>query len=143
MEIRRATDADLPAMERLLTSAALPLDGAASAFATGVVACDGDRLIGGAAIEPFGGTALLRSVAVEADQRGRGVGQAVVTAAESLARDGGAETLILLTDSAAPWFERLGYEPIERGSVGGPVASSIEFTTACSTSAVAMRRRLG
>ena len=120
----------------------MPLDGAAEAFATGVVANDGDRLVGCAAIEPYDGAALLRSVAVVPDQRGTGVGTSLVHAIEDLARDRGAKSLILLTETAEPWFSRLGYAVIDRSTVPTDVARSIEFETACSTSAVAMLRTL-
>jgi amino-acid N-acetyltransferase len=142
MQPKRAEASDWPAVRDLLTEAGLPLDGAAEAFATGVVARDGDRLVGCAAIEPYDDAALLRSVAVVPDQRGTGVGTSLVHAVEDLARDGGATTLILLTESAEPWFGRLGYAIIDRASVPADVARSIEFETACSTSAVAMRRAL-
>jgi amino-acid N-acetyltransferase len=142
MHARRAEADDWPFVRGLLTEAGLPLDGAAEAFATGVVASDGDRLVGCAAIEPYHGAALLRSVAVVSDQRGAGVGTSLVHAVEDLARDRGAESLILLTETAEPWFSRLGYVVIDRSTVPTDVARSVEFETACSTSAVAMRRTL-
>jgi amino-acid N-acetyltransferase len=142
METKRATADDWPTVRDLLTEAGLPLDGAASAFATGVIATEGDRVVGCAAIEPYDGSALLRSVAVVRDVRGTGVGTSLVHEAEHLARDSGARSLILLTETAEPWFSRLGYATIERTLVPADVARSIEFQTACSTSAVAMRRTL-
>ena len=142
MQTKRAAASDWPAVRDLLTEAGLPVDGAAEAFATGVVVSDGGRLVGCAAIEPYDGAALLRSVAVVPDHRGTGVGTSLVHALEDLARDGGAMSLILLTETAEPWFNRLGYETIDRTSVPVDVATSIEFETACSTTAVAMRRTL-
>ena len=142
MQTKRAEAGDWPAVRDLLAIAGLPLDGAASAFSTGVVAMDGERLVGCAAIEPYDGAALLRSVAVAPDHRGAGVGTTLVHAIEALARDRGATSLILLTETAEPWFRRLGYATIDRTSVPGDVASSVEFETACSTSAVAMQRTL-
>jgi amino-acid N-acetyltransferase len=50
--------------------------------------------------------------------------------------------MILLTETAEPWFERLGYGPIERDAAPEDVASSVEFVTACSETAIAMRRSL-
>jgi amino-acid N-acetyltransferase len=141
-QTRRAGTGDWPAVRDLLTGAGLPLDGAAEAFATGVVASDGDRLVGCAAIEPYDGTALVRSVAVVPDKRGTGVGTDLVHAVEDLAREAGATSLILLTETAEPWFGRLGYAAIDRSSVPAEVARSVEFETACSTSAIAMRRTL-
>ena len=139
----RATVADWPAIESLLTASALPLDGAAEAFGTGLVERRADEVVGCAAIEPYGGAAVLRSVAVRDDRRGEGLGQALVHAAEGLARETGAAEIILLTETAEPFFARLGYEVIDRASVPDDVAGSIEFSTACPTSAVAMSRRLG
>ena len=107
-----------------------------------MVATDGDRLVGCAAIEPYEGAALLRSVAVVPDQRRTGVGTSLVRSLEDLARAGGATSVILLTETAEPWFRGLGYTAIDRTSVPADVARSIEFETACSTSAVAMRRTL-
>ena len=138
----RAAAGDWPAVKTLLTEAKLPLDGAADAFATGVVCRDGDRLVGCAAIEPHGDAALLRSVAVAPDHRGAGLGESLVHAAEAEARAAGASDVILLTTTAEPWFERLGYAPIDRSAVPVPVAESVEFQTACDESAIVMRRRL-
>jgi amino-acid N-acetyltransferase len=142
MVTRRAKLQDWPAVEALLSESGLPLEGAARAFATGVVSTEGERLVGCAAIEPYDGSALLRSVAVEAAHRGTGVGTELVHEAEDLARAGGATRLILLTDTAEPWFGRLGYEVIDRSTVPADMARSVEFETACSDSAVAMHRKL-
>ncbi len=142
METKRAEAGDWPAVRELLSGAGLPLDGAAEAFATGVVASDGARLVGCAALEPYDGAALLRSVAVVPDKRGTGVGTRLVRELEDIARDGGATILILLTETAEPWFSRLGYTAIDRSSVPADVARSVEFGSACSSTAVAMRRTL-
>lgn len=69
-------------------------------------------------------------------------GTALVHAAEALARTGGARELMLLTETAESWFGRLGYERMERDAAPPDVAGSVEFATACSESAVAMRRAL-
>ena len=142
MVVLRAVPADYPDVAEALTEAGLPLEGAESAFGTGVVARDGDRLVGAAAIELYGDAALLRSVVVVPDARGGGLGRAVVDAAEGLAAQRGAREAYLLTETAADWFRRLGYQAIGRDDVPGSVATSIEFTTACATTAVAMRRQL-
>jgi amino-acid N-acetyltransferase len=132
----------VPAIETLLTGAGLPLEGAAASFARGVVAREDGRIVGAAAIEPYGRAGLLRSVVVEADRRGSGVGRAVVDAAEALARELGMTELYLLTETAEKWFPRLGYSPVDRSAVPAAVRGSIEFTTLCAETGVAMRRTL-
>ena len=142
MRIERAGPADQQAIETLLAQAGLPLDGAEEAFRSGVVARSDHRLVGAAAVEVYGESALLRSVVVSPEQRGSGVGQALVAAAEDVASEAGARTVYLLTETAADWFPRLGYAPIARTDITGPVVGSVEFTTACSETAVAMCRDL-
>jgi amino-acid N-acetyltransferase len=143
MHLRRASPADFPGIERVLIAAALPLDGAAEAFELGIIAEDGADTVGGAAVEPYDGAGLLRSVAVREHLRGHGIGRAVVGAAEDLARESGAANLYLLTESAEGWFGRLGYRRIGRDEVPADVRRSVEFTVACSDSAVAMVKPLG
>ncbi len=140
--IEPAAPADEPAIEALLTRAGLPIDGAAAAFEHGVVARDGDRVVGAAAVELFGSAALLRSVVVAADHRGTGLGRGIVAAAEDVARAEGVRELYLLTETAAEWFPRLGYEPVDRAAAARRVGASIEFTTVCRDSGVAFRRDL-
>ena len=142
MDPQRATAADWPSVRDLLVRVNLPLDCAQSAFETGFVAVEDDHVVGCAAIETYDGTALLRSVAVAPERQGSGVGSALVHAAEALARTTGADEMILLTDTAAPWFGRLGYERMDRDGAPADGAASIEFVSACSESAIAMRRSL-
>jgi len=143
--IEPALDSDRPAIECLLAEAGLPLDGLDLALATAVVARDegADKaVVGCAGIEPYGFTGLLRSVCVVADRRGTGLGRSLVAAAEALAATRGIDDLYLLTETAADWFPRLGYEPTLRASVPAALAASPEFVNACSESAAVLRKRL-
>ena len=125
MRIERATASDVPAVEALLLAAKLPLEGAAEALATGVVARDGEAVVGAAAVEPFGEAGLLRSVVVAEPLRGTGLGRQLVAAAEGLARDRGIRQLYLLTETAADWFPRLGYGVVQREEARAAVGASI------------------
>jgi len=142
MRIERATPADQPAVEGLLSAAGLPLDGAADAFALGVVGRDGDRVVAAAAVERYGEAGLLRSVVVDERARGAGVGRAIIAAAEDLALGAGIRDLYLLTETAADWFPRLGYEVVDRSVAADIVGESIEFTAVCRDTGVAMHKRL-
>jgi amino-acid N-acetyltransferase len=107
-----------------------------------VVVRDGARVVGCAAIEPYGTVGLLRSVAVEPSHHGRGLGSRLTDAALALARRRGIRTLYLLTETAMPFFTRFGFTVVPRSAVAAPVRGSVEFTTACPASAVAMAREL-
>ena len=142
MQIERASRGDVPAVEALLASAGLPLEGAAEALGTGVVARDDGAIVAAAALERYGDAGLLRSVVVAPARRGTGVGREIVAAAEQLARDEGIRDLYLLTETAIGWFPRLGYEVVPRSEATAAVGASIEFTTICRDTGVPMRRHL-
>lgn len=138
--IRAATSADLPRVERLLTASELPLDGVRDALPTFVVAeADGD-LVGVAGLEICCDDALLRSVAVAPDWRSRGVGRALVTRAIAEAEARGLRALYLLTTTAEHYFPSFGFNKIERSQVPDAVRATREFTEACPASATVMTR---
>ena len=140
--ISPATPADLPAIFELLQRSALSRDGLDAHVATTLVARDANGLVGTAALELYGTAALLRSVAVAAEQRGRGLGAALTATALDLARRRGVRTVYLLTETAAEFFPRFGFRPIPRADVDPAVRGSAEFTTACPASALVMARTL-
>ncbi len=143
MRIDRAAASDVPAVEALLAAAGLPLEGAAEALATGVVARDQEAVVGAAAVERYGEAGLLRSVVVAEPLRGSGLGRELVAAAEELARERGIRDLYLLTETAAGWFPRLGYDVVPREAARAAVGESVEFTMGCAESGIPMRRSLG
>ena len=140
--VRAAATADLPAIRALLSDAGLPLDGVAEAFEHGVVADADGAVVGAAAIERHGRDGLLRSVVVSPALRGTGMGRALVTAAEALARDLGIRDLYLLTETASDWFPRLGYAALDRAAAPDGIAGSWEFRFACVERGVLMHRTL-
>jgi amino-acid N-acetyltransferase len=140
--IRQATDADLPAIERLLTESALPLEGVRDALKDFVVAESHGRIVGVAGLEICSDSALLRSVAVSPDWRGRSVGRALVTRAIADAEARGVRGLYLLTTTAEDYFPSFGFAKIARENIPADVRATTEFTTTCSASATAMSRAL-
>lgn len=142
---RPAAAADMAAVAALVEAANLPLDGLAACVADGTAVVAVGRagdLVGVAATERHGGAVVLRSVAVAPEQRGRGLGQALVDRALADARAAGAREAWLLTETAARWFAGLGWAPADRAAAPPAVAASVEFATACPASAVAFRRTL-
>jgi amino-acid N-acetyltransferase len=134
-----AANADLPAVLDLLQRTKLPRAEIERLVPTILVAREGERIVGCAALEPYGSAALLRSVAVEPSSRGLGLGQQITRAALDLARTRGIKTLYLLTETAAEFFPRFGFHTVPRKEVDPAVQRSIEFTSACPESALAMR----
>ncbi|MGH7319149.1 MAG: GNAT family N-acetyltransferase [Candidatus Rokuibacteriota bacterium] len=81
----------------------------------------------GAAIELYDGAALLRSVAVEAERRGEGLGQNLTRAALELARERGAKTVYLLDgDGGRVLCEvRISGDRAGRGGAGGQAIGGV------------------
>ena len=141
IRVERARPADLDGVLDLLARLHLPLDGLRAHAATTIVARDADRIVGSAAVEMYAEGALLRSVAVEPETRGRGIGRQLAEAAMHLARERHAPAVYLLTTTAEGYFPKLGFEPVRREDVPATVQESVEFRSACPASAIAMRRR--
>jgi amino-acid N-acetyltransferase len=59
-----------------------------------------------------------------------------------LAQNLGTPALYLLTTTAQTYFPAFGFEQIARSAVPTSVQASVEFTSACPSSAVVMRKRL-
>ena len=140
--IRAASPSDLPSVERLLKASDLPLDGVRDAFNDFVVAESNGVIVGVAGLEVCCDDALLRSVAVHADWRSKGVGRALVTRAIADAEARGIHALYLLTTTAEHYFPTLGFSKVDRHSVPADVRATKEFTDACPASAVAMKRAI-
>lgn len=141
-QIRAARLSDLPAVERLLTSSELPLDGVRDALADFVVAEHNGDIVGVAGLEICCSDALLRSVAVNSQWRSKGVGRALVTRAIADAEARGINALYLLTTTAEHFFPTFGFSTVDREQVPADVRATKEFTDACPASAVAMKRAL-
>lgn len=142
IRIERATHEDAGALLALMERADLPTDGLSDHLDAALVARDGDRIVGSAAIEIYADGGLLRSVAVDADRRGTGLGARLTTAAIDEARRRKLAALYLLTTTAERFFPRFGFEPIARDQVPASVQGSIEFRGACPASAIVMLKRL-
>ena len=138
--VRPAIPDDLPAVEQLLTTSGLPLDGVRDALSTFVVADAGHELVGVAGLEVCCDNALLRSVAVRPEWRSHGVGRALVTRLVTDAEARGIHALYLLTTTADRYFPTFGFRPISRDDVPADVRETAEFKEACPASATVMCR---
>ena len=99
VSLRTAKTDDLRAVEALLEGAALPVAGVAEWLPQFVVAENEGRIVGVAGIELYGTSALLRSVAVEQDWRGSGVGRQLVDRLLSDAQARGVHGLVQPDDT--------------------------------------------
>jgi amino-acid N-acetyltransferase len=144
MEIRieRAREHDLAEVFRLLDTNRLPRDGLREHLATLIVARHDGRVVGSAALELYQDGALLRSVAVDPALQRTGLGRRLTGETIELARQADVPAIYLLTTTAGQYFPKFGFERIERRDVPESVQASVEFTSACPSSATVMRKWL-
>jgi amino-acid N-acetyltransferase len=112
----------------------------ADGFRHYVVVRDASRLVGLAGLETYGAEALLRSVVVDAQYRGEGIGRALLDGTYDLARGVGVARLYLLTTTAHDWFARAGFADTPRDQAPPAIRDSWEFRSGCPTTAAFMSR---
>jgi len=140
--IAAARLSDYDTVAALLEREHLPLDGLRHHFESAFVARAVNRIIGCSALEVYEGGALLRSLVVDAEYRGAGVGGSLTDAAIQLATRRLAPAVYLLTTTAERFFPKFGFEVVDRADVPASVLASAEFTHACPSTAIVMRRFL-
>jgi amino-acid N-acetyltransferase len=137
-----ASGPDLEVARRLLESAKLPTDILTSGRGRLWLVREGNATaVGG--FEFYGNDALLRSVAVDADHRGTGLGGRLTEALLAIAAEKGVERVWLLTETAERFFAKRGFARMERTSIQNTdLLGSPEFTHVCASTAVCMMKRL-
>jgi amino-acid N-acetyltransferase len=135
-----ATSGDLPAIQALLADCQLPTDGIELLTDNCLVAKVDSKLVGTVALEPYGRSALLRSLAVALDCRGRSLGRSLYARMVSHARLLGVEQLYLLTTDAERYFVSLGFKRIEWSEAPAQIQATTQFRSLCPKSAVCMVR---
>ena len=140
-KVEKVTMAERQHARRFLSASGLPREGLDDAELW-CVRGEGQRILGLAGMETWGKRALLRSVAVENGRRNAGVGSSLVRHVIAEARKRKMRQVYLITETAPLFFERLGFNTINRSLVSGGILSSAEFKEACPETASVMRMDL-
>jgi len=140
--LRQASEEDFPAIEQLLRATKLPVDGVKDSLDSFVVAENDASIVGVAGVERCGRYGLLRSVAVDPQMRGRGIGGALIERLVADSRDKEIPELYLLTTTAEEYFPAFGFARIDRDATPAEVQNTSEFKDLCPSTATVMRRVL-
>ena len=101
-----------------------------------------DEIVGYFALELYDKDALLRSVVITKDSRGRGFGNRMVPFMLKVAQNKKVRNIYLLTTTAAVFFEKVGFKAIERKDAPESITSTREFSQLCPDTAVLMKFEL-
>lgn len=142
--VRVSRPSDLAAVAALLQSLRLPIDDLTTARGLKLWVLEiAGELAGAVGLEGAARAGrLLRSLAVAPSYQRRGLGRVLVAHVESDARAHDIERLVLLTETAQPLFQKLGYDVIQRSEVPESLRQSAEFRSLCPVSAVCMAKTL-
>ena len=133
-------EGDLDAIRTLLADCGLPMDGVDALAGNGLAARSGGGIAGTVALEPCGRAALLRSLAVAKDYRGRSLGEGLIGRITDHARRLGIEKFYLLTTGAERYFAALGFQRIDRNDAPPEIRATSQFLSVCPVSAVCMAK---
>jgi amino-acid N-acetyltransferase len=139
MSVRAATPEDLDGITSLLRTADLPSDDLSpQSMKHFFVLTERQTSVGAVGLEIYDDSALLRSLVVAKEARGRGYGAQLVNAAEAYARGLDLRAMYLLTTTAEHFFRARGYVPIDRGRAPEAIKGSTQFSSLCPSTAVVM-----
>jgi amino-acid N-acetyltransferase len=96
------------------------------------------KVIGSGGLEFYATYALLRSVAVEENERGNDIGKGIVNDLVQRAKARAVKEVFLLTETARDFFLKLGFSMIAREDVPAAVKESSQFTSGCPVTAATM-----
>lgn len=143
MYLRSGTEADAASIRALLQRSELATSDLETSAPQFIVACGADdAIVGAGALKALGEVALLRSVTVASEHRGRGIGEGIVQELERMAGAGRVRHLVLLTLTAKDFFARQGFREIDRNAVPEAVQFTEEFRFLCPASAICMCKSL-
>ena len=129
-------------IKALLLSQKLPVEDLPLPLSDFYVAVETGMIRGLIGMERYGQYGLLRSLVVDPPYRNQQIAGTLVAILEQKAATSGIKALYLLTETAAIYFTKKGFESINREEVPDEVKMSSEFSHVCPVSAVVMRKQL-
>ena len=141
--LRQASKDDWLTIRDLLVESSLPVDDLGpDRLGRFLVAEDGGKLVGLIGLDVYGTTGLLRSLVVARSARRAGLGGKLVGALESAAQTAGLTDLWLLTIDAEKFFERHGFDIVEREVAPDEIRETDEFGNLCPQTAYLMTKSI-
>lgn len=140
--LRYACADDAPRLKEVLRSHDLCCDDVDRWIDGFVVAEISNAIVGMAAVERHGQSALLRSVAVEAAYRGSGTARRLVESVLDRAQHQGVSDVYLLTTTARDYFARFGFAEVSRAVAPAEIRATKEFGEFCPSEATFMHLSL-
>ena len=99
---------------------------------------DNNQMVGTGGLEILNSYGLLRSVSVYEHHRGKAIGKQIASDIISNAQRSNLDAVYLLTETAQGYFQKLGFETVDRESVPYEIKSTEQYAQLCPASATCM-----
>ena len=130
-------------VETLLKSSSLPSSDLRSNTAIQLYGTfQKEKLIACVGVEIYAETALLRSLAVDSNNKQRGIGRSLLEYVENVCKHNGVQEIFLLTETAEKYFEKFGYTVHDRQNAPRSIKNTTQFSTLCPSSSIFMAKIL-
>lgn len=142
IQITKANKDQRQAITALLQGEKLPVEDLPTSLDNFFVAVEDDHVIGAIGMERYDDYGLLRSMVVSQEHRNKNIASQLVQKLENEAQALGINSMYLLTETAAIYFDRKGYQKVSREHVPKSIQASSEFSSVCPASAIIMKKYL-
>jgi amino-acid N-acetyltransferase len=139
-KIIKANQEHKQAIIMLLQLEKLPVEDLPISLDNFFVALDAGKVIGAIGLEKYNNFGLLRSMVVSREHRNNNLAANLILRLENYAIEIGIDCMYLLTETAAEYFERKGYQRVKREEVPNALHESSEFSHVCPVSAIVMKK---
>lgn len=124
----------------LLQAEGLPIEDLPVSLPNFYMALDNGHVVGAIGLEIYEHYGLLRSLVVKREYRKMKIAAELVKEVERLAKHLKLAEVYLLTETAQEYFSKNGYSSINRTDAPAALQQSSEFSHACPSSAIAMKK---
>ncbi len=138
MTCRNAATADIPSIQKLLSDSKLPDEDCVAHIENFIVFVANNNIVGVGGLEICGSFALVRSIAVVPQHRGKGIAKKIYTQLKDRAQGLGINRLYLLTESATDYFANLEFLIMDRADAPESIMATQQFKQLCPSSATLM-----
>lgn len=142
MQIEPAQLADTEAVIALLEQGHLLTEDLPTGLPGFVIAKYEQTPVGVAGLELFGPVGLLRSVAVDRHHQGKQIAAHLIGRLLEAAQASSLQEVYLITNTADRYFERHGFQIVNRQEVPAAIQQTQQFSELCPSSAIVMKRSL-
>lgn len=139
LRLQPATAHDLPLIQQWLEQNRLPYSDVPTVLDKLFLGYEASEVAGIGGVETYGEYGLLRSLVIIETFRGKGYGRVLCQSLANQARMQGIQELYLLTTTANSFFEKNGFERVDRQSAPDVLQQTSQFSQLCPAAAVCMR----